>query len=106
MKTPTRQAPHICRQVVLQISASCCALMRKSSATMIHETSIAVPPTPGLKSNAAEIVVPSITEDFAVTAACSQTIAGKLDQGPVHATTTTIRVSTGTQAQKISRFVR
>ena len=97
MKTPTRQAPHICCHVFFQIAASCCPFMRSSSATMIQETRIAVPPTAGLKSNAAEMVAPGATDDCAVTAAWNQLIAGSFDHGPVHATTTMTRTRIGSQ---------
>jgi hypothetical protein len=69
MKMLTRHAPHICCHVFFQIAASCSPLTRSSSAIMIQDTRIAVPPTPGLKSNAAEMVAPGATEDCAVTAA-------------------------------------
>src|SRR5215469_9966402 len=88
MKTPTRHAPHICDQVLFQISASCLLLMRSSSATTIQDARIALPPTAGLKSNAAVIVLLAVSEEAAVTARCSQLIAGSVDHGPVHATTT------------------
>ena len=87
MKTPTRQAPHICDQVVFQIWASCEPLTRSSSATTIHDARIAEPPTNGLKSNAAVIVAPGAIEDAAATARCSQLIPGSIDHGPVQATT-------------------
>src|SRR5437763_5503 len=59
----------------------------------IQEARIAVPPTADLKSNAAEIVAPSATDERAVTAAWNQLTAGSFDQGPVHATTTSTRIT-------------
>src|SRR6202451_121544 len=97
MKTPTRQAPHICDHVFLKISASCVALTLSSTATMIHDARIALPPTNGLKSNAAVIVAPAVIEDAAETARCSQLIAGTGDHGPVHSTTTTTSTMIGNQ---------
>src|SRR5215469_9808085 len=98
MNTPTRQAPHICDQVLFQISASCLPFTRNNSATMIQDTRIAVPPTPGLKSNTALMVAPCVIEDWAPTTRCSQTMPGRLDQGPVQATTTTTSTAIGSQA--------
>src|ERR1700722_3345749 len=97
MKTPTRQAPHICDQVLLKISTSCVPLTRSSKATMIQDARIALPPTNGLKSNAAVMVAPAVIEDAAETARCSQLIAGNGDHGPVHSTTTTTSTMIGNQ---------
>src|ERR1700746_1223822 len=102
MNTPTRMAPHIWCQVLVKISASCAPVGRSSSATMIHDARIALPPTNGLKSNAAVIVAPSVIEDLAETARCSQLMAGSGDHGPVHATTTATSTMIGSQAWKIS----
>src|ERR1700726_2133554 len=88
MNTPTSKAPHICCQVLLKISASCLPFTRNNSATIIQEARIAVPPTQGLKSNTAEIVVFSVKADLAATTRWSHTIPGKDDHGPVQATTT------------------
>src|SRR5215472_3956850 len=79
MKTPTRHAPHICCHVFFQIALSCSPLTPSSNAMMIQETRIAVPPTAGLKSNAAEMVAPDATDDCAVTAAWNQLTAGRDD---------------------------
>src|ERR1700722_6833959 len=106
MKTPTRQAPHICDHVVLQICASGDPLTRSSSATTIHDTRIAEPPTNGLKSNAAVIVAPAAIEEAAVTARCSQLIAGSTDHGPVQATTMSTSTMIGSQPWKPSPAVR
>src|SRR3984885_14305118 len=97
MKTPTRQAPHICDQVFLKISTSCVPLTRSNSATMIQEARIALPPTNGLKSNAAVMVAPAVIEDAAETARCSQLIAGNGAHGPVHSTTATTSTMIGNQ---------
>src|SRR5580692_25643 len=97
MNTPTRQAPHICDQVFLKISPSCAPVTRISNATMIQEARIALPPTNGLKSNAAVMVAPAVIEDAAETARCSQLIAGNGDHGPVHSTTTTTSTMIGNQ---------
>src|ERR1700731_451372 len=97
MNTPTRQAPHICDHVLLKISTSRVPLTRSNSATMIQEARIALPPTNGLKSNAAEMVAPAVIEDAAETARCSQLIAGNGDHGPVHSTTTTTSTMIGSQ---------
>src|SRR5215472_14021473 len=97
MKTPTRQAPHICDQVFLKIFASWLPLTRNSSATMIQDARIALPPTNGLKSNAAVIMAFSVKEDLAATARCSQLMAGSGDHGPVHKTTTTTSTMIGSQ---------
>ena len=54
MNTPTRQAPHICDQVLPKISPSCVPLTRSSSATMIQDARIAVPPTNGVQLKTAD----------------------------------------------------
>src|SRR5580693_300593 len=105
MKTPTRQAPHICDQVLRKISPSCAELTRSNSATMIHDARIAEPPTNGLKSNAAVMVAFSVSEDLAATARCSQLTAGRGDHGPVHSTTTTTRTMIGNQPWNTSPAV-
>src|SRR5215469_7327083 len=98
MNTPTRQAPHICDQVLRKISPSCFPFTRSRRAAMIHETRIALPPTAGLKSNAAVIVVLGAKEDAAATARWSQLIAGRVDHGPVQATTTHTSTAIGSHA--------
>src|ERR1700756_520800 len=67
MNTPTSRAPHICDQVLAQISASCLPVTRSSSATMIHEARMAEPPTNGVHLNAAVIFAPWAMEEAAAT---------------------------------------
>src|ERR1035438_2143875 len=102
MNTPTRQAPHICDQVLFQISASCLPFPRSSNATMIHDARMAEPPTNGVQLKSAAIVAPWAIEDAAVTCRWSITIPGSLDHGPVQATTTIISTAIGSQAWKMS----
>src|SRR5580692_6415535 len=97
MKTPTRQAPHICDQVLAKISPTWLMLTRIKSATTIQDARIAEPPTNGLKSNAAVMVAPGAIEEAAVTARCSQLTAGSADHGPVQATTMATRTMIGSQ---------
>src|SRR6516162_1243803 len=103
MNTPTSMAPHICCQVLDQISASCRLVIRCSSATMSHETNIAVPPTNGVQLKTAVIVAPGVIEDTAATWRRRPLIAVRLDQGPVQATTTATRTPMGSQASTSSR---
>src|SRR5579863_3000496 len=102
MNTPTRQAPHICDQVLAKISPTCLRLTRSRIAVMIHETRIAVPPTNGVQLNAAVIFAPGVIAELAATSICSRRIDGKPDQGPVQATTTTTGTAIGNQAQRMS----
>src|SRR5215469_1643034 len=97
MNTPTSRAPHIWFQVFLKISASCLPLTRNISATLIHDTKMAEPPTAGLKSKTAAMVVFSVNADLAETTRCSQVTPGSDDHGPVHATTTAISTMIGIQ---------
>src|SRR5690349_17021308 len=98
MNTPTRHAPHICDQVVDQISESCLPFTRSSSATMIQDARIADPPTNGVHLKAAAMVAPSAIEDAAVTCWFSSAMPGSFDHGPVQATTTTTSTAIGIQA--------
>src|SRR5690349_20340746 len=103
MNTPTSKAPHICVQVLAQISASCLPFTRNSTATMIHDARMAEPPTKGVQLKIAVIVAPSVIEDAAATCTWTSTLAGSLDHGPVQATTTMIKTAIGSQAWTTSR---
>src|ERR1700752_3057194 len=98
MNTPTSKAPHICVQVLRQMSASCWPFTRSSSATMIHDARMAEPPTNGVQLKTAEIVAPSVIEDAAATCVWNNTMPGSEDHGPVQATTTMTRTAIGSQA--------
>src|SRR5579864_6821408 len=102
MNTPTRQAPHICDQVLFQISASCLPFTRNSSATMIQEARIAEPPTKGVQLKIAAMVAPWTIDDAAVTWRWSPMMLGSFDHGPVQATTTMTSTAIGSQAATIS----
>ena len=65
---------------------------------MIHDARIAVPPTNGVQLNAALIFAPGVIAESAATDICSMTIDGKLDHGPVQATTTATNTAIGNQA--------
>src|SRR5580704_13772435 len=106
MKTPTRQAPHICDQVLAKMSRIWPMFTRIKSTTTIQEARIAEPPTKGLKSKAETIVAPGVIEEAAETARCSQLMPGSGDQGPVQATTTAMRTRIGSQPWKISVALR
>src|SRR5579863_2409428 len=102
MKTPTRQAPHICDQVLAKIAPICESFTRNRTATMIHDTRMAVPPTNGVQLNVALILAPGVIAESAATDMCSMMIFGKLDHGPVQATTTATNTAIGNQAMPIS----
>src|SRR5579872_4390864 len=102
MKTPTRQAPHICDQVLAKIALICAKLTRSASTVSIQETRIAVPPTNGVQLKAARTVAPPGSPEVALTAKCPATTAGSFDQGPVQATTTAMRMAIGSQARPTS----
>ena len=60
MNTPTRQAPHICDQVLAKIAPICARLTRSTSTVMIHDAKMAVPPTNGVQLNTALMVAPGV----------------------------------------------
>src|SRR5215467_11402079 len=103
MNTPTRQAPHICDQVVAKSSLTWLIVTRSKSAVIIQDTRIAVPATNGVQLNTAPICAPGVIAEAAVTAKCASTMDGKCDHGPVQATTTAIRTAIGSQAVTKSR---
>src|SRR5579883_2703 len=102
MKTPTRKAPHIWCQVLRATSRNCAPLMPTRKAMMIHDTMIAVPPTPGAQRKAAPTVLPASIDEPAETPSLNGTYFGKGDHGPVHSTTTTTSTMKGSHARKIS----
>src|SRR5690348_782577 len=102
MNTPTRHAPHIWSHVLAKISPSCLPFTRSSTATMTHDARIAEPPTNGVQLNTAPMVAPWVIDEAADTAAWNRTTFGRLDHGPVHNVTTTIKTRIGSQAWKIS----
>ena len=59
---------------------------------MIQDTKIAVPPTNGVQLKMARIGAPPGSPDVAATSRWRATIDGSFDQGPVHATTTAMRI--------------
>src|SRR5580698_4019438 len=98
MKTPTRQAPHICDHVLAKIAPICARLTRSRITVMIHDAKIAEPPTNGVQLKMARIGPPPGRPDVAVTSRCRRTMDGNFDQGPVQATTTAISIAIGSQA--------
>src|SRR5271154_5019500 len=98
MNTPTRQAPHICDQVLAKIAPICAKLTRSTITVMIQDAKIAEPPTNGVQLKMARIGAPPGRPDVALTSRWSATIDGSFDQGPVQATTTTIKIAIGNQA--------
>ena len=72
----------------------------------IHDTMMAVPPTPGAQAKTAATVLPGSSDEPAATARRSGTYFGMFDHGPVHSTTMTMSTMIGSQAWKISRPVR
>src|SRR6185437_151732 len=81
-------------------------LRRKASAVSIQETKIALPPTKGAKLKSAVMVVPVATDELAATLALKRLTPGSGDHGPVHSTTTTMRMAKGSHAWTISPVVR
>src|SRR6185312_5169599 len=106
MNTPTSRAPHICDQVLFQISPSCWPFTRNNRATMIQDARIADPPTNGVQLKIAAICAPSVIEEAALTCLCSTTRPGSLDHGPVQATTTMIKTAIGNHAWRMSPLER
>src|SRR5579883_1990920 len=106
MNTPTRQAPHICDQLLAKMAPSCEGRTRNRITVMIQDARIAVPPTNGVQLNTAAILAPGVMAESAATAACSRMILGRLDHGPVHATTTTTSTAIGNQAMPTSAAER
>src|SRR5579885_1507145 len=76
--------------------------MPTRSAIRIHDTMIAVPPTPGAQRNAAPTVLPASIDEPAETPSLNGTYFGRGDQGPVQSTTTTTSTMKGSQARKMS----
>src|ERR1700758_1436829 len=111
MNTPTSSAPHICLNVRLKIAPIWLPWSRpiaiSRTATMIHETRIAVPPMYGAKLNTALTSGLAGSQAFAsdehaVAAVLNQLTFGSGDQGPVHAATTMSRIAKGIHACRIS----
>ena len=71
--------------------------MRSTSAATIHDARIALPPTKGVQLKMAPMVPPGVNVVAAVTCRWSMTMAGSFDQGPVQATTMTMRMMIGSQ---------
>src|SRR5437764_1589519 len=98
MNTPTSSAPHICCQVLFQISASCWPFTRSSNATMIQDARIAEPPTNGVQLNNAVTVAPGLIEEAAVSCTLNPLMPGSGDHGPVQAMTTMTSTAIGSHA--------
>src|SRR6185312_9765507 len=107
MNTPTRHAPHIWWNVRRKISPIWAPLSlpcaSRSSATMIQEARIAVPPTYGANLKAAVTagfaalhVAPR--DEQATACAVNHVTFGSGDQGPVQAATTISRTTKGIHA--------
>src|SRR5215469_15546874 len=106
MKTPTSIAPHIWYQVRRNISPNWAAfslpMAMSSSATMIHEARMALPPMYGAKLNTA-VTLPfsgqlAASEEHPATCALNQLTFGSGDHGPVQRATTTSSTANGSQA--------
>src|ERR1700730_12946577 len=102
LNTPTWHAPHIWCQVLRTTSLSWAPLSLTRKATMIQDTMIAVPPTPGAQLKAATTVLPASIEEPAAIDSLNGTYFGMLDHGPVHSTTTITSTMKGSHALKIS----
>src|ERR1700733_15418408 len=102
MNTPTRQAPHICDQVLAKIARIGAKLTRNTITVMIQDAKIAVPPTNGVQLKMARIGAPPGSPEVAATSKWRPMIPGSFDQGPVQATTTAIRIAIGNQAMPTS----
>src|SRR5580658_3415065 len=102
MNTPTRHAPHICDQVLAKIARICARLTRSTITVIIQDARMAVPATKGVQLNAAVIVAPGVIEELAATTNCKGRIDGRLDHGPVQATTTAISMAMGSHAMPTS----
>src|ERR1700758_1845617 len=106
MNTPTSNAPHIWCQVRRKTSPICAPfnlpIPSSSSATMIHEARIAVPPTNGAKLKTA-LTLPlgtgqdGASAEQATAVSLNQLILGSGDHGPVQAATTTSSTTKGIQ---------
>src|SRR5579875_90555 len=98
MKNATRMAPHIC----FRVRANTCLIIdipgRSSSTITIHEARMELPPLHGVKLKTDASGLP-VTEEIAVAFAVYQLIFPRLDQGPVHATTTTNSTKKGSHAR-------
>src|SRR5690242_8363908 len=105
MNTPTRHAPHIWWNVLRKASprraVSSLPASASSAATMSHDARIAVPPTKGVKLNAA-VMVALVSGTVAATLARNQLTLGSGDHGPVQAATTTTRTANGIHAWSTS----
>src|SRR5215472_19220639 len=105
MKIPTNSAPHIWWNVLLKIAPISAALSLpasiKSTVTTSHDAKMALPPIQGANLNAAEMVA-FVSGAVAWTWTKYQPTAGRLDHGPVHRPTTTIRTTNGIQANSNS----
>src|SRR4029079_6088008 len=103
MKTPTSSAPHIWWNVRRKISPICPPLSLpiaiSSTATMIHEARIALPPIHGAKLNCAVILASAPSAGaLATTLVRNQLTFGSGDHGPVQAATTTSSTTNGIHA--------
>src|SRR5579863_529604 len=102
MKTPTSIAPHIWWNVRENMSRSCAPVTRSNSATIIHDAKMALPPMKGANVNVALTTLPGVSDECAATEDLNNEMCGRLDHGPVHRTTTTIRTMNGSQARNTS----
>src|SRR5205085_11666801 len=67
-----------------------------------QEVRMAVPAMKGVKEKATEVTL-WLIEEMAFTWTLPRVIFGNCDQGPVHSTTTTIRIRNGSKAAKTER---
>src|ERR1700720_1039747 len=87
----TNKAPHICWNVREKTCFKTLPPGRRMVKITSQETRIDVPPLSGLKLNT-EVIALCVTEDRAAIDNLNRLIAGRVDHGPVQATTTMMRM--------------
>src|SRR5215467_8926588 len=102
MKTPTSSAPQIWRKVSRNTCTNSFGLGRMTSNITIQDARIAVPPMKGVKAKETEVVL-EVMEATVLTSKLGAATFGNPDQGPVHSTTTTIRIKKGSMAARTER---
>src|SRR6266516_7024501 len=99
MKKPTSSAPHIWRKVSRNTCPSTAPPGRIYASITSQEVRMAVPAMKGVKEKATEVTL-WLMEEMALTWTLPREIFGNGDQGPVHSTTTTIRIRNGSKAAR------
>src|SRR5689334_18372280 len=99
MKNATSNAPHICLKVRANTFFRVSTLGRRKRIITSQDARMDVPPLSGLKLKV-EAMGFCVTDEMAPTLHLCANLPGRCDHGPVHSTTTTIRMMYGSHARK------